>query len=305
MSGQADDDHDPKKSPNGSQSRLGHEHGDDHEGHDHAHDHEHGDHDHGDEGADPELLTAIIENAQSGLKTDVQTLLNALLDGNVFIPLAEDIADAPEGEKIDFDGALSFRPHMLVHEDGSVFAVAYSEPELVEPLMNSLKWDTSGEDLKFLHLSARVALDLGQARVENVEVTGLVLNPGSEGELVLLRDEVGSLLQGTALPLVGYVSQLPEGMEDQTEVIEGAEEPPAALLAELDQIVTDEDDLQSFLLQTTFNPERDREPHLTLTLTLSHPGVDRHLLADSIMQRIGPHLPAPGYADLVFRELPN
>ena len=46
---------------------------------------------------------------------------------------------------------------------------------------------------------------------------------GGHTELVLMRDEVASLLQGNPLPLVGYVSQLGEGHDDDTQVVEGAD----------------------------------------------------------------------------------
>lgn len=233
-------------------------------------------------------------------------LVSALSAAHVYIPLAEDLPDTPEGQQIDFDGDLTFRPHMILGEDEAIFAVAYSKPDLVDSMQKSLGWSTSDAELKFICVPAAVALDLAQVTIDGEQVTGLVFNPGTESELVLRRDEVASLAQGTALPLVGYVSEIQPDEEGGAKVVEGARPPPEALLEALGRAQEDQADLVGFSVATTFDPERDREPHLTITLTvIGRHDLNRGALAEAVMDEVAPHLPAPGYADIVFRDAPN
>lgn len=270
--------------------------------HDHDHDHSH-DHDHDHD--DFDLLPAL-EAARTGLKSQVAIFVEALKDAQVYIPLSEDMPDAPEGEQIEFDGDLTFRPHMILNSDESIFAVAYSEPELVEPMQAALDWKTSGGELKFICVPSHVLFDLAQVDVDGEQLSGLVFNPGTDLELVLQRDEAAAIGQGVAIPLVGYVADLPQGAEEETQIVEGAEPPPQALLLALERAVSQVENLVATEVTTTFNPERDREPHLTITLTvIARDGLDRQALADATMEEVASHLPSPGYADIVFRDAPN
>lgn len=272
--------------------------------HNHASDHEH-EHEHDDEG-EPVDLAPSLSAARTGLKSQVQLFVDALQEAVVYIPLSEDLPDAPEGEQIELTGDLTFRPHMILNSDESIFAVAYSEPELVEPMQKALDWKTDGEELKFICVPPHVLFDLAQVDIDGEALSGLVFNPGTDQELVLQRDEAASLAQGTAIPLVGYVADLPPGAEEETQIVEGAEPPPSALLEALEAAVARIEDLVSVDVATTFNPERDREPHLSITLTvIGRDGLDRQKLADQAMEEAAPHLPAPGYADIVFRDAPN
>ena len=195
---------------------------------------------------------------------------------------------------------------MILGEDEAIFAVAYSEPELVESMQESLGWGTSGGDLKFISVPSDVALDLAQVTIDSEPVTGLVFNPGTEHELVLRRDEVASLSQAVAIPLVGYVSELPPDADFEATVVEGAPLPPEALMAALESAKSDNADLVGYSVHTTFDPERDREPHLTITLVvIGRHDLNRGALAEAVMDEVGPLLPEPGYADVVFRDAPN
>ena len=65
-------------------------------------------------------------------------------------------------------------------------------------------------------------------------------------------------------------------------------------------------DLVDYSVQTTFDPERDREPHLSITLVvIGRHDLNRPAIADDVMDEAAAHLPAPGYADIVFRDAPN
>ncbi len=268
--------------------------------HDHVHD-ENCEHEH----EELDALTEAILVAQSGLRSDVQALVDVIDEVHVYIPLAEDMPGVVDGEDVQFGEELTFRPHMLLDSDHRAYAVAYTDPELVEPLVDALGWETSGGPLKFIHLPLRIAFELSQEHVDGRDVEGLAFNPSTDFELVLRRDEAAAIAGGQALPLVGYVEDLPEGADEETQLVEGAEPPPAELLAALEQARVRIRDLVSFGVATTFNPERDREPHLTITLYTAKPDIDRAALAEEVMEKASPFLPAPGYADIVFRDAPN
>lgn len=281
--------------------------GDD-DGHKHDHDHENCDHDHSEEHdvLDAADLTEALLEARVGVKSQVQLLVDALTLAQVYIPLAEDLPDAPLNEALPFDGDLTFRPHMILNEDESIFAVAFSEPDLAQAMQNALGWATSNEELKFICVPAHVAFELCSSVVDGEQVSGLVFNPGTDAELVLLPDEAASLAQGTAIPLVGYVADLPADDDGTTEEVKGADPPPAALIEALSAAKDRIAELVDVSVMTTFNPERDREPHLTITLTvIGRHGLDRQALADDVMEQAAEHVPAPGYADIVFVDAPN
>lgn len=283
-------------------SHGGHSHAHGAHGHSHGHSHAHGDddqHDH-DDATEAAALTQAVSVAQSGLKRDVQALLDALSTGVLLVPLAEHIPGATPGEEVEIEEELSFSPHMLVGEDGHVFAAAFTEPAFAQEVAEALGWKTGEDDLEFVFLPALVAIDLSQADLSDERLRGVAINPGTEVELVLSRDEAASLVQGTALPLVGYVDRLPEGAEAATQVVSGAEPPPEELLAVLERARAVEPAILALDVKTTFNPERDREPHLTLFLTIAEGG-ERESIAQNLAELASPHLPPPGYLDVVFR----
>jgi hypothetical protein len=272
---------------------------DDHHAANHMSDH-HGDHD---EGAG--AFTLALEHARGGLRSLVQEVVDTLDDGALYLPLSEDIPDAAEGEEIALDGELSFRPHMVLDPDEKPYTVAFTDPELAVEIEGALGWQTSGGDLKFVRLPARAVLDLALESVEGIPVEGLVIDPSTDRELTLSRDEVSSIASGKAIPLVGYVEELPEGQEDETQIVEGGSPPPEGLLDALEQAKKKLPHLVGYRVDTTFNPERDREPHLTITLHLLQPDSPRGAIADDVMELVASHLPPPGYADIVFRDAPN
>lgn len=280
-----------------------HDSDDDHGHSDGDHEHSHADHE-----GDHEMhsLGPAVELARGGLRSQVQGFVDALAESHVYVPLSEDLPDTPDNERVEIDGELTFRPHMILNEDESIFAVAYTDPHLVDVMQEALGWDTSGGDLKFVCVPAHVALDLGLMTLDGDEVSGLVFNPGTDQELILQRDEVASIAQGTALPLVGYVSELEDNSEEGTEMVEGAAPPPESLVQALQAAKAAQKDLVDVQVYTTFNPERDREPHLSIILTVvPRRELNRQALADAVMEDAAPHLPAPGYADIVFRDAPN
>ncbi|HEY2410220.1 MAG TPA: hypothetical protein VGI10_29650 [Polyangiaceae bacterium] len=244
-------------------------------------------------------LTSLIRGARRGLRRDVGALIAGIDAGELYIPLAREIAGVKDGETIPIEGELRIVPHMLLDDQERHHAVLFSQPELFGPLEHRLGWQTDGAPLKFCTVPARFALEMALELVDDVDVHGLVLNPGSDSELGLLRDELASIAEGRALPLVGYVGALAPGEDEQTLVAEGGELSPefnSALKACLDELPQ----VRSFKLSRTFNPERDREPHPTLELCTNAPEEELAPIAERVMAAILAFLPAPGYIDVVF-----
>jgi hypothetical protein len=114
----------------------------------------------------------------------------------------------------------------------------------------------------------------------------------------LTRAELASLLAGRPIPLLGYVKDIPAEL-DRTLVAEAGEPPPEALISTLDQWSASAPNVTGYRLERTFNPDRDLEPHLTLTLRV---GADADLreLFQGVTRAVADQLPPPGYLDVLF-----
>lgn len=248
-------------------------------------------------------LTPLVAGAQSGLRRDVQALTRALDSGELYVPLARPVDGVPHGERIELDEELRLVPHMLVDEDGKLFCALFTRPELMEPIAEQLEWTTDGEELEYCSIPAKLALDMALDVIDEQNVLGLVLNPMHESELLLRREELGNIANGRAVPLVGYVRDIPGVETERTLVAEAGEPPPRALLDALERALESESEVATYRLERTFNPERDLEPHLTLTLCTRRAELDHELISQRIVSAIEDELPAPGYIDVVFEPL--
>ena len=251
----------------------------------------------------PQDLSPFIKSAQRGLRKDVQALLDVLPAGELFIPLAKNIAGVADGERLNIDdGEVKLVPHMLLDEDGNHYAALFSHPELMAAMERQLGWKTDGEELRFCTVPAMFALDMALEVVDDDHVLGLVLNAGTEYELALRRPELASITNGKAVPLVGYVAALaPDPREEeQTLVADGGESPAPALVAAIEACLAEMPQVEGYQLRRTFNPERDLEPHPTLTLASLAPESELQAIAAKMIDAIGKHLPPPGYIDIVF-----
>ena len=246
-------------------------------------------------------LTPLIKAAQRGLRRDVQALLDQLPQGELFIPLAKNIAGTVDGQRLDIDdGEVKLVPHMLVDEDGNHYAALFSHPELIAPMERQLGWKTDGGELKFCTVPALFALDMALEVVDDEHVLGLVLNPGSDYELALRRAELASLSNGKAIPLVGYVAALTPDEGEETLIAEGGEPAAPALTAAIEACLATLPQVEGYALLRTFNAERDLEPHPTLKLATAAPESELSGIANRMIEAIGKHLPPPGYIDIVF-----
>ena len=252
---------------------------------------------------DTQDLTPLIKAAQRGLRQDVQALLDQLPQGELFIPLAKNIAGVSDGQRLDIDdGEVKLVPHMLLDEEGNHYAALFSHPELMAPMQRQLGWKTEDGELKFCTVPALFALDMALEVVDDEHVLGLVLNAGTEYELALRRPELASITNGKAIPLVGYVAALAPDEGEQTLIAEGGEPPAPALIAAIEDCLAEMPQVAGYSLLRTFNAERDLEPHPTLKLATA-PGTNENELSDiatKMIDAIGKHLPPPGYIDIVF-----
>jgi hypothetical protein len=148
-------------------------------------------------------------------------------------------------------------------------------------------------------LPARVACELALGVIDEATVFGLVLDPGQPSELMLRRSELASIVAGTALPLVGYLGDLPPLDDEEVLLAEPSDPPPAAFTSALERCLADLPEISGHRLTRTFNRERDLEPHLTLRLS-TPPATDRRALAERVIGAVGELVPPPGYIDILF-----
>jgi hypothetical protein len=248
-------------------------------------------------GGGPDLVSAV-KQARRGFKRDVAALLDALEASDLLIPLAEPMVGATTGERKKIEGELRLTPHFLPTPEGPQFAALFTSAPLLDAIALQLHWRTGDGELEFCLVPGGVALEMASGTLDE-NVHGVVIDAGAESELVLTADEVRRLVTGQAIPLVGYVAAIPDD-HDRTLIAEPGSPPSAELLAALERCVVELPELIGYELLRTFNPERDLEPHPTLKLKLRSGNVDHQHLAKHVFDVVSPHLPPPGYVDIVF-----
>lgn len=251
-------------------------------------------------GGGPDLLAAVM-NARRGFRRDVAALLDALEQADLHIPLAEPVTGATTGERTKIQGELRLVPHFLPTPEGVQFAALFTSATLLDAMGARLGWRTGDGELEFCAIPGGVALEMASGTLDE-HVQGVVIDAGAESELVLTAAEVRQLVTGQAIPLVGYVAAIPDD-HDRTLIAEPGAAPAPELLAALERCVTELDELQGFELLRTFNPERDLEPHPTIKLKTASNKVDHQHLAKHVFAAVSPHLPPPGYVDIVFENV--
>ncbi len=250
-------------------------------------------------------LTDLVLRAKSGTRSDVRALADALDLGELHVPLAKSIEGAPIGNRIEFPDELSLTPHLLAEDEGGLYCALFTNPEILGTLEDRLGWQTDDSTLEYCTLPARVAIDMALQVINEVEVVGLVFNALDDTELVLDRRELAALAQGAPIPLVGYVQHIPGDDEEGTLIAEPEGPPPPELVTALERIVAEIAEVSSYKLATTFHPERDVEPHLTLRLRTLGDSINHAALASRITAELEGKLPPPGYVDIVFEAEAN
>ncbi|MEZ4225789.1 MAG: SseB family protein [Polyangiaceae bacterium] len=254
----------------------------------------------GNGGSDPSDLTVAVRTARRGFRRDVELLVKLLDRGRVFIPLAKSIAGVTAGEEVEATESMEIAPHMLVDDEGNVYATLFTRTELLEPFAEELEWTTDDGPLEFAAIPARAALEMAVGVVDEESVVALVINPMHESELMLRRDELQNIAAGKAIPLVGYVSDLPE--QDFEETLVAERDMPKALSDAVAGCLADMVGVLGYELSFTFNAERDVEPHPTLKVRTVRPAEELSQLAQHIVESVKDHVPDPGYIDVLFEQ---
>ncbi|MGC4090351.1 MAG: SseB family protein [Polyangiaceae bacterium] len=204
---------------------------------------------------EPVPFTDLVGKARSGLRRDVEALLAGIDEATLLIPLAQDLPEAPEGERMELDRQLALVPHLLPDDEGQLFSALFTHSEAIGPIVDALGWETSGEPLKVCEFPARVALEMALEVIDGRDVMGLVLDAGADSELCLTRTELNSMLAGRAVPLVAYVADIPEDEQAQTLVAEQGDPPPPALITALEGWLSETPGVVTQKLERTFNPD--------------------------------------------------
>jgi hypothetical protein len=246
-------------------------------------------------------LAAAVKQARRGFRRDVKALLEALEQADLLIPLAEPVSGATTGERTKVQGELRLQPHFLPTPEGPLFAALFTSAPLLDAIGGQLGWRTGGGELEFCQIPGGVALEMASGTLDE-HVHGVVIDAGADSELVLTAAEVRQLVTGQAIPLVGYVAAIPDD-HDRTLVAESGAPPPAELTAALERCLSELTELAGYELTRTFNAERDLEPHPTIKLKTHSSDVDHQHLAAHVFQAVSPHLPPPGYVDIVFENV--
>jgi hypothetical protein len=251
-------------------------------------------------GGGPDLAN-VLKQAQRGFRSDVAALLDALEQADLLIPLAEPVAGATTGQRTKIEGELRLVPHFLPTPEGHYFAALFTNAALLDAIGSRLGWSTGTGELEFCSVPGGVALQMAAGTLDE-NVHGVVIDAGAESELVLTTAEVGQLVTGQAIPLVGYVAAIPDDHQ-RTLVAEQGTPPSAELTTALERCLTELEQLDGYELLRTFNPERDLEPHPTIKLRTKPGDVDHGRLAKHVFAAVSPHLPPPGYVDIVFENV--
>ena len=252
----------------------------------------------GNGGSDPTDITVAVRTARRGFRRDVELLVKLLDRGRVYVPLAKAIEGAAAGEEVEATEGMEIAPHMLVDEEGNVYATLFTRTDLLEPLVEELEWTTDDGPLEFAAVPARAALEMASGVVDEESVAALVINPMHDSELMLRRDELRSIVAGKAIPLVGYVSEIPE--QDFEETLLAERELPKALSDAVKGCLDGLDGILGYELVWTFNAERDVEAHPTLKVQTTRATDELSDLAQRIVESVKDHVPAPGYIDVLF-----
>ena len=237
-----------------------------------------------------------VAAARRGFKRDVAQLVLALRRARLLVPLAKRITNVAVGMEQEVGEELSISPHLLFDDERTGYVTAFTRPELVTRATDEIGWKTDEGPLEYCALPSQVVLELALALADDERIGGLLLNPLDGSELLLRRHEVASIAQGRALPLVGYVGELPYDPNEERLVAEMEGEPPEDIIGAIEGVLR----TTRYALKRTFNPERDLEPHLTLNVLGTDPSEDRSDLARKVAEALDGLLPPPGYIDILF-----
>lgn len=243
-----------------------------------------------------EDATQAVDAARRGFKRDITTLVATFRKARLLVPLAKRIANVAVGSEQQVGEELSLSPHLLFDDEKTGFVTAFTRPEFVNRATEEIGWTTDVGPLEYCALPAQVVLELALALCDDERIGGMLLNPLDGTELMLHRHEIASIVQGRALPLVGYVGEIPFDPDEERLIAEMDGGPPPDVVSAIEEILQK----TTYALRRTFNPERDLEPHLTLNVMGTEAAADRSAIAQKLASALDGLLPPPGYIDILF-----
>src|SRR5215471_16264030 len=243
--------------------------------------------------------TAAVAAARRGFKRDVAELIAALRASRLMVPLAKRIANVPVGQEQEVGEELSLSPHLLFDDERVGYVTAFTENALIARATDEVGWTTDDGPLEYCTLPGQVVLELALGLSDDERIGGLLLNPLDSTELILRRHEIASIAQGRALPLVGYVGEIPFDPNEQRLIADMEGGPPEDVVRAIEAVL-EKASLSTYALKRTFNAERDLEPHLTLNVVGAGATTDRAAVAGELAAALEGLLPPPGYIDILF-----
>jgi hypothetical protein len=244
--------------------------------------------------------TEAVRAARRGFRRDVAGLIAALQKARVLVPLAKRIEELPVGMEQHVGDELSLSPHLLFDDDRVGYLPVFTRAQMLERATDQVGWGTGEGGLEYAGLPGPVILELALAVVDDDRVEGLLLNPLDETELILHRHEIASIAQGRAVPLVGYVGDIPFGEDEERLVAQMEGPPPPDVVEAIEEVLQEANAGLRYVLAKTFNAERDLEPHLTLNVMGGSADLDRSAVANELASVLDGILPPPGYIDILF-----
>ena len=243
--------------------------------------------------------TAAVAAARRGFKRDVADLIAALRASRLMVPLAKRIANVPVGQEQEEGEELSLSPHLLFDDERVGYVTAFTENALIARATDEVGWTTDEGPLEYCTLPGQVVLELALGLSDDERIGGLLLNPLDSTELILRRHEIASIAQGRALPLVGYVGEIPFDPNEQRLIADMEGGPPEEVVLAIEAVLK-KVAISTYALKRTFNAERDLEPHLTLNVVGAGAATDRSAVARELAAALEGLLPPPGYIDILF-----
>ena len=209
-------------------------------------------------------LTALVNKAQSGLKRDVEPLVEAIPEGGFFVSLARSL-NLPDAMSIP-PAKAPLSTHLLKHPDESVYVTVFTRPEYVQMVQEKEDWKTEDTDTaEVCALNARNALYYAWKLLTQTEgVVGLFINPYQENSLLLNRREVQNLFNGTVAPFSAYAERTPleEGESIMVRPADVSSVPGFTDCVE--GFVENEADLEGYEVVALFDEQRNAEPYLAI-----------------------------------------
>ncbi len=227
-------------------------------------------------------------------------MIEAVPRGRLVVPLMKRMEDAVIGVETEIGDELSLAPHLLFDQDGIAFVAVFTTAALVEAAATEVDLRTEGGELEYCTLPASVVLEIALEIVDGARVAGLLVNPFHDSELILKRHELASIVQRKALPLVGYVAEIPFSEDEERLIAKLDGPPPPSVLDAVEGVLRRRANPPKYGLHRTFSPERDLEPHLTLNLVTD--GDPDPELAAELGAALEGKLPPPGYIDIVWND---